>query len=148
MNNFGLFLWGLIYAVITIVAGAFIYLAVNSVIRIEKNLSSRVRWYAFEEIEDTWQNVRFLIAFVFWFFGWQWAMVISNLVGCLPKSGFFWWTGFSQLVIIIFALIGWWRLCWSLARLYLKRVAPTLYDIYKPYYSPYKRRKIEESEKA
>jgi magnesium-transporting ATPase (P-type) len=144
--TFEYFIYGIIYAVIFIGVGTILIRLLVKLNRMENKLVNKTAKQTLKEIEDFWWAVRLAITVVFLIFCWSWGSLIADLVGYhYTKSVFVGYTLLFHSVVMILAISALVRLCWFLARLWLKGVAPKIYEIYKPYYSPNLRKRIVDS---
>ena len=89
---------------------------------------------------QTWSGARIALTMLFGFGGFYMAQAMAKLIGWHVGHGII---GLYAVMIYFFAMVGWALCSWWLARFYLKKFAPNIYETYAPYYSPEFRQKIQ-----
>lgn len=139
-------LYGLILGIIVLLVGVFTWYSLEKLNTMEKMVKSRKAKYSFVEIDTKWTPIRFQITVWFAVFLFVLGLRIADFIGYYPSMNVPIGRYFFHFTIVCFAIVGLCRFCWFLARLWLKGVAPKIYEIYKPYYHYGLRQPIKMSE--
>lgn len=132
--------------IVALLLGAFTWYSLEKLNQMEKMVKNRKTKYSFVEIDEKWTPIRFLVTLEFALFLFEWGLCIAEFIGYHPSMNVPIGRYFFHFTIVCFAIIGLCRFCWFLARLWLKRYAPEIYETYKPYYHYGLRQSVKISE--